>query len=213
MVTLLMLTVVMMMGISAANIALHSEKASRNDRDRQIAFQAAEAALVDAELDIQGSPDVRTTRSVLFDGRQVEGFTKECGLGHADLYLGLCTSDGHAVPVWQAVDFMESGSQSRSVPYGYFTGQDFQAAEGSLPARLPRYIVEWIPMPDAAQDPNDMDVIHLYRITAVGFGVRDTTQVALQTYYRKNLRNQNQSGRLGWREMANWGELHEEPVR
>ena len=47
-VSLLMLVAVLVLGISAAQIALQGEKASRNDRDRQIAFQAAEAALMDA---------------------------------------------------------------------------------------------------------------------------------------------------------------------
>jgi type IV pilus assembly protein PilX len=27
---------------------------------------------------------------------------------------------------------------------------------------------------------------YFYRITAIGFGVRDTTQVVLQTFYRKD---------------------------
>ena len=56
-VTLLMLVVVLLLGIAAAQIALQGEKSSRNDRDRQIAFQAAEAALLDAEMDIEQSPD------------------------------------------------------------------------------------------------------------------------------------------------------------
>ncbi len=212
-VALLMLTVVMTMGISAANIALHSEKAARNDRDRQIAFQAAEAALVDAEQDIQGSPDVKTTRSGLFDGRRTEEFVKACGMGHQNRYLGLCAGDDRAGPAWRRVDFMDSGAQVRSVPYGRFTGQDFQTGEGSQPARLPRYIIEWIPAPDVARATNDTDAIGLYRITAVGFGVRDTTQVALQAYYRKNIGQHKESGRLAWREIENWEELHDESAR
>jgi type IV pilus assembly protein PilX len=30
------------------------------------------------------------------------------------------------------------------------------------------------------------DLTYFYRITAIGFGVRDTTQVVLQTFYRKD---------------------------
>jgi type IV pilus assembly protein PilX len=54
-VSLLMLVAVMLLGVSAAHIALEGEKASRNDRDRQLAFQAAEAGLMDAEMDIENA--------------------------------------------------------------------------------------------------------------------------------------------------------------
>jgi type IV pilus assembly protein PilX len=29
------------------------------------------------------------------------------------------------------------------------------------------------------------DMTYFYRVTAIGFGVRDTTQIVLQTFYRK----------------------------
>jgi len=51
-IVLLMLVVVMLFGVSAAQLTLMNEKSSRNDRDRHIAFQAAEAGLRDAERDI-----------------------------------------------------------------------------------------------------------------------------------------------------------------
>ena len=46
-IALLMLIVLLMLGIGAMRISLQSEKMSRNQRDRQIAWQAAEAALLD----------------------------------------------------------------------------------------------------------------------------------------------------------------------
>ena len=55
--TLILLIVVTVLGLAASRIVLMSEKTSRFDRDTQIAFQAAEAALVDAEIDIQGTKD------------------------------------------------------------------------------------------------------------------------------------------------------------
>jgi len=47
---LLMLAVAMGLALITARMTLMGDKASRNDRDRQIAFQAAELALNDAEL-------------------------------------------------------------------------------------------------------------------------------------------------------------------
>lgn len=52
-VCLLMLILVMLLGVSAAQLSLQGEKAARGERDREVAFQAAEDALADAERDIQ----------------------------------------------------------------------------------------------------------------------------------------------------------------
>ena len=51
---LLMLAVAMGLALITARMTLMGDKASRNDRDRQIAFQAAELALNDAELEASG---------------------------------------------------------------------------------------------------------------------------------------------------------------
>ena len=86
-----MLVAVLLLGISAAQIALQGEKSSRNDRDRQIAFQAAEAALMDAEMDIEKSPDATKSRSALFSENPVlANFAAGCGAGESNTNLGLC---------------------------------------------------------------------------------------------------------------------------
>jgi uncharacterized membrane protein len=66
-VSLLMLIVVLMLSISLAMVSLQGEKASRSDRDRQIALNAAEAALKDAEMDIDPQVVLANGRSNLFD--------------------------------------------------------------------------------------------------------------------------------------------------
>ncbi len=207
-VSLLMLTVVLMLGISAAHIALQGEKASRNDRDRQIAMQAAEAALIDAESDIEHSP-----RSHLFNSDRTDGFTESCGSGQPNIYLGLCSQAEHAdIPVWQRVDFMNTDGQAHAVTYGHFTGHVIQTGPGLLPALPPRYIIERISYSSADPATDTENPTYFYRITAVGFGMRDITQVALQTFYRKKDGGKEQTilpaGRFGWREISNWQELH-----
>jgi type IV pilus assembly protein PilX len=187
--TLLMLIVVVLLGLAATQISLQGEKTARNDRDRQIAFQAAEAALLDAETDIEASPDLDKSRSHLFSRTSAVGFPVDdnmvCGRGIQNINLGLCkrAADG-ASPVWQAVDFLDAGDASASsVPYGRFTGQTFPAGSGSLPAKVPRYIIEL--MPDKKLGERVDRTNYLYRVTAVGFGASAHTQVALQTVYRK----------------------------
>jgi type IV pilus assembly protein PilX len=54
-VSLMMLIVIIILGISGSQMAINEERGSRSDRDRQIAFQAAEAALKDAEFEIYGA--------------------------------------------------------------------------------------------------------------------------------------------------------------
>lgn len=49
-IALIMLMLVMLLAATVARMALINEKSARNDRDRHIAFEAAEAALRDAEL-------------------------------------------------------------------------------------------------------------------------------------------------------------------
>lgn len=184
-VSLIMLVVILLMGISAAQIALQGEKASRNDRDRQIALQSAEAALMDAELDIEGSPDPSISRSHMFASDSVLGFPETgCGTGIASVNLGLCAvANKESVPVWQAVDFLNASSSATSVPYGRFTGFSFQTGMASMPAREPRYIIEPVIFTYKGHSADSPPVF--FRITAIGFGVRDSTQVVLQTYYRK----------------------------
>ncbi len=186
-VSLLMLIAIVLLGISAAQIALQGEKASRNDRDRQIAFQAAEAALLDAELDIEKSPDITRTRSLLFAPGTSSGFIEGCGAGEANPSLGLCAHATEGAPeIWLTVDFSNTASATvRSVPYGKFTGKNLPTDRGSLPCKLPRYIVEIMAYNKAGESADMSGRTYFYRITAIGFGARDTTAVVLQSFYRK----------------------------
>lgn len=218
-VALLMLVAILLLGISAAQIALHDEKAAHNDRDRQIAFQAAEAAVLDAELDIENSA-AANSRSTIFARDSTDGFAEGCVAGAHSIYLGLCMHAADGVsPAWQTVDFLdESEDSARSVPYGHFTGQTFSVGSGPLPDRLPRYIIELMVDNEEGQGAAPEDVRYVYRVTAIGFGTRPSTQVVLQTFYRKlnagtdgAQSNEDRStlpaGRLSWREIVNWQEL------
>ncbi|MDQ7969465.1 MAG: PilX N-terminal domain-containing pilus assembly protein [Oxalicibacterium faecigallinarum] len=186
--TLLMLTVILLLGTASAQLALQGEKSSRNDRDHQIAFQAAEAALIDAEMDIQQSPDPLRSRSHLFvaeilqdEAVLAEG---ECGAGIQNAWLGVCRQlRMESEAAWKRIDFLAAGNATTAIPYGHFTGRSFQTGIGTLPAALPRYIIEYMPYRGPGHSAEQVE--YLYRITAVGFGVRETTRVALQSFYRK----------------------------
>lgn len=186
-VTLIILIAVSLIGISAAHIALLGEKSSRNDRDRKIAFQAAEATLLDAEREIEQSPDMGDSRSAQFASNKTVGFVEGCGSGERNPYLGLCTRGSDRITeAWLAVDFLdESAASMRTVPYGRFTGQVLETGAGMAPSRRPRYIIEQLPFTAAGENAEIEERSYVYRITAVGFGAKDGTRVMLQTVYRK----------------------------
>lgn len=188
-ISLFLLLALLLLGTSAAQLALQGEKASRGDRDRQIALQAAEAALMDAELDIEHSPDGAKSRSHIFSRHGVQGFSSEgesrCNAGLGSMYLGLCNpSPEGVVPSWQLVDFSDQHPVStHSVPYGRFTGQRLAIGQGTLPRKLPRYVIELMVYRPPGEEAGKS--IYVYRVTAIGFGMRESTQVVLQSVYRK----------------------------
>ena len=187
MYVLCLLVIILLLGISAAQMALQGEKAARGERDRQIAFQAAEEALVDAQNDIEGSPGA-PGRSSLFAPGSAAGFTDGCGEGGA---LGLCLPAFPDAPaLWLSTDLDGAEGASRTVPYGQFTGAVMQTGQGFLPSRRPRYLIELLPFhPPGAQAAAVAGGLatesYVYRITAIGFGAQESTQVVLQSYYRK----------------------------
>lgn len=61
-VVLLILVIVSILGVSGVQISMMAEKSARNSRDYQIAWQASEAALVDAEFDIEDFPPEQPTK-------------------------------------------------------------------------------------------------------------------------------------------------------
>jgi hypothetical protein len=80
-VSLMMLIVVLILSIALATVSLQGEKASRSDRDRQIALMAAEAALKDAEMDIDPQVASANGRANLFDPTSNLYFEAGCASG------------------------------------------------------------------------------------------------------------------------------------
>jgi Tfp pilus assembly protein PilX len=181
---LFVMVAVLAIGVSAAHVALNAEKSARNERDRHIAFQAAEAGLADAERDIEGGADPMSERAALFDRGGALGFVDGCGRDNAN--LGLCAYvPGAAAPAWQAADLSAAdGAGGAATTYGRFTGEMLPTGGGALPARAPRYVIELLPLVRAGEDAGQR-ADTLYRITAIGFGARPGTQVVLQSFYRK----------------------------
>lgn len=182
---MMILVIVSLLGISGAQIALMSERGARNDRDLQIAFQAAEAALYDATNDIEGPS---TSRSSLFKAGNILPFSSDCGTSGNS--KGLCRpADAGIKPVWLAIDF--TADDSPSTEFGQFTGTSFDAGTaGVKPAAKPRYIIEALSIQskvvgaDRSKSSAESQVT-AYRVTAMGIGPRTDIQGVVQMLYRK----------------------------
>lgn len=188
---LLILVVASLLGVGAAQIALMSERGSRNDRDLQVAWQSAEAVILDAECDILDPERMKTTpdstkfncptssRMTLFDGKSLAPFIDGCGASGGQ-NQGLCALVAAGKPAWMTIDFLNTTTTAPTTPYGQFTGRTFSAGVGLQPARPPRYVVEVVP--DTIGDKSDP--AYLYRVTGMGFGPRTDIQAVLQILYR-----------------------------
>ena len=174
---LMILIIVSLIGVGGAQIALMSERGSRNDRDMQIALQSAEAGLQDAVQDIS---DPTSLRTAVFDGKNAVAFVAGCG--SSGVSLGLCddTLVG-AKAAWLTVDFTDTSANARTIAYGTFTGKTFASGGAGVRAALaPRYVIELVPEPSG----NPSDPGYIYRVTAMGFGPRVDIQAVLQMMYR-----------------------------
>ena len=182
-VALVVLVLVTIIAVAASQRALVDEKGARAARDREIALQAAEAAVRDAMIDIDTGP-----REGLFSDAPV-GFDAQCpnealpGTGAlATSRRGLCLASdpAQARQSWQDVDFA-----ARAVPFGTFTGRAWNVAQ----APAPRYIVEWTQLTVAGEEVQSTATSSqrvAFRITAVGYGPPGSNvETSVQTFYVK----------------------------
>jgi type IV pilus assembly protein PilX len=172
--TLALLFVVTMLLLSAMRTNTANERMAGNARDWNTAFQAAEAALRDAERDLGGVS--RITGAT--------GFEAGCSA------TGLCAISTTGRPAWQILNDGDVGwkvgtetpSQSKSVEYGTYTGK--APLEGV--AMQPRYIIEAMVVKESTSVKMNSapNLKYFYRVTAVGFGANVSSRVMLQAVFR-----------------------------
>lgn len=155
-VSLILLLIMTLLGITGMQTTILEEKMAGNYRDQAIAFQAAESTLRDAEKDI---------RSTRISG--LSGMTSTCT-------NGLCYNNGNNIAgIWA-----DAAKMSNAVDYGTYTGI------GNLPgvASQPKYLIVGIPfLAPGAASPKDA-----YSITAVAEGGSSSAKSILQTVYAPN---------------------------
>jgi len=177
-IALLFLVLLTIIGISSISSVTLEERMAGNLREQTTAFQAAESALRDAEIDLEkdiggtGNRDPMTVAA---------NFASLCSTSFT---LGVCTQPAAPPGTWQTEIVTASTwnwtDANKTVAYGTYTG----AAAVAGVVRQPRYVIEYLAEKD---DGTTLPPTRYFRITARGWGGTDTSTVTLQTIYRTPL--------------------------
>lgn len=185
-IVLIFVALMSVLGVTAAKISMLSSQSTRYQRDFQIAYEAAQAAIADAIMDIETG-----SRNQMFIAGAAAYYVNGEGCHQsAPGYntKGICYYENFSqINAAYEVDFV---SGTDTVGYGEFTGRNFSSGSvGLKPALPPRYIIEIL---DSPVDSSSVSVIQsgkplppIYRITAMGFGPATSVYAVVQVNYRK----------------------------
>lgn len=162
---LIFLVVMTLLGVAAMSINAMEERMAGNTRDMNIAFQAAESGLRDAELDI------------LKNINPASGFDAACT-------NGLCLPPSSSTSLARSIDWSNAAITRE---YGTQTG----AAALKLVSSQPRYIIELLSTLPVGAGQSIATGIKAassgvaYRISALGVGGKSESRVILQSLFIK----------------------------
>ena len=163
-VALMFLVAMTLLALSAMTTTTLEEKMSGNARDYNVALQAAEATLRDAQNDLLATGATGRTVTLV-------GFTSACP-------AGLCAPTALTNQMYSSADW--SSSSTTTVQYGAWTG----AATFPSVATQPRYMMELVPNMKAKITGVSANVDAYYlRTTVRAYGVNSNTQVNLQNVF------------------------------
>ena len=182
---LVMLLLITFIGISAISTSKLEMKMANNDRSRQLAMQAAEAALREGEQ-VAASTNAASLASDTCSG----GYCTTRGGYVAGSVARINTSrsadwcdaaDGYIPERWQ------SGCGGTSLEVWTTAGRSFEYSGTAIPdvVQAPRYIIEYIQDVDCYDAPVDSFGCQLFRITALGYGSSTNNPIMLQSVFRK----------------------------
>jgi type IV pilus assembly protein PilX len=186
-IALLFLVLLTIIGISSISSVTLEEKMAGNLREQAIAFNAAESALRDAEVDLESTiggtcvPGVSVTGCLgERDPITVATFTTNCSGAFTG---GICRQPATPTNSWQT-DIV-SGTwdwthADKTVGYGTYTG----VIPLTGVSRQPRYVIEYLQEKD---DTTTSPPTRYLRISARGWGTSDSSTVTLQTIYRMQM--------------------------
>ncbi len=158
-IALIMLLVLTLLATASARMTLLEERMTGNTQDRNVAFQAAEAALRSGELLAQ-APVLP-----VFGGAN-GGLYKPADPGDAPLWDVLDWEDAAAVHADAALDDVVDDLGGATADY--------------IVEQLPS-----VPTPGESLVPGEVSEASFYRVTARGVGIAGTAAVTLQTTFKR----------------------------
>lgn len=178
---LVLLTIISVSSISGVTL---EEKMAGNMREQNVAFQAAESALRDAEIDLETGigGDNPPGTPVHRDPMTIAGnFANNCS---GAFTFGICRQPAAPPATWQTQIVTPSTWDwtdiNKTTAYGRFTGAS--ALAGVF--RQPRYVIEYLAEKD---DTSTTPATRFFRVSARGWGANANTAVTLQTVYRMQM--------------------------
>lgn len=184
---LIFLVVLTILGITAMQMSTFEEKMAGNSRDGNLAFQAAEAALRDAEKDILCTSYGANLCSRTYAINGMEGFDVACTQGLCD-----SSSLGYASTIWTTINWNDApvtvagltditDTTFTAVSYGRYTMDSTKASPPAIQGvvQQPRYIIEGFKKTLAGEQKES----YYYRITAKGYGASVNSVVTLQEIF------------------------------
>jgi type IV pilus assembly protein PilX len=164
-IALMFMVALTLLGVGMVRSTTSEERMGANSRDYDVAFAAAEAALRDAEIRIQG---VYTNPSAPLS---FTSFPTSSGCGSTGAQRGLCYG------LTEQAFINQNLNVAPSAPLGYVDGSATTGTSAITGVNTaPNYLIEIIQI----QNIGGSAPLIAYRITSRGFGRRDTTQVQLQ---------------------------------
>ena len=171
--TLILLLAVALLGSATAQWITLSARSIHSDRQQQIAYHAAAAALDDAVRDVLRTTGEAPERIALLQSLESAASWPHEGCGSVGLQ-GLCAH----LNTEQAVFSLTHGAgnsatgidwrdPNASVVFGTFTSARYPSGPGAQPAMPPRYHIERLSQPTQEQASGASP---FFRITALGMG-------------------------------------------
>jgi len=189
MISLVCLLLLMLVGVSGMKLTSLDERMSGNYRDREMAFQAAEAALVEAENFIESTPWSQQDLFSPCAGTGDKCFTSDCtgGVGGGLCFTGTFPSSSNPV---------NDCKLDSARPWEDWTRWDTpaQVKEATTLAGLAtqaKYIIEYRcftvrdPLNTTPDKANIAEWALLFRITALSNGGSSDSRIMLQSTYKK----------------------------
>ena len=170
-ISLLMLLVLTILGITALNTTVMEERMSSNTRQRNLAHQAAETALKEAEQWLSDSAG-----NVMLSSH-IGKFNRSSGLYDS-------TISSRSIN-W---NFNDSSSWATGNSNAVTTLNSFPSDDTVIPG-APRYVIEYLgrvgdpPLNFTAPDLRE----HAFRVIVIGWAPDKTTKVVLSSTFRKRL--------------------------